>query len=24
VAIAPGIWSMTEVYDNVKAGTWSN
>jgi hypothetical protein len=21
---APGIWSINEVYDNVKAGTWSN
>ena len=22
--IAPGVWSINDVYDNVKAGTWSN
>ena len=21
---APGVWNINEVYDNVKAGTWSN
>jgi hypothetical protein len=21
---APGVWSINDVYDNVKAGTWSN
>ena len=24
LATAPGVWSINDVYDNVKAGTWTN
>ena len=24
IIVAPGVWSINDIYDNVKAGTWTN
>ena len=24
IIVAPGMWNLSEVFDNVKAGTWTN